>query len=279
MSETRCMAALFERPPSLQTLEALLRALGTVRLEADGLVLEADGGEVRVDPFPLPWPGEADLRAQPDLEAAFSAGAFGSGTAPQSFQRAVEHPWTCRDARRVAPDHQAFVRLLLPATDAVLPEWMRLTRAVAALAAAPGALCAFTPAGESLRAFHRVQAALHAIGEVPAPADLWVNTRLISLGPRWQAMDTVGMAQLEQPDLVALYDTAKTTYRGADAFLRNLCLYLLDGGALRDGDRLPGPDGEEWEVRASDQALLAPERPTLQLAAVGGPDLGVVAKG
>ena len=279
MPVTRCMAALFDRPPSLETLDALLRPLGTVRPEADGLVVEVDGAELRVDPFSLPWPGEAERKAQPDLEAAFAAGAFGTGTDPLSFQRAVEHPWTCRDARRVAPDHQAFVRLLLPATAASIPEWMLLTRAVAALAPAPGALCVFTPAGESLRSFERVQAALRSLGEAPAPADLWVNTRLLSLGPRWQAMDTVGMAQLGHPDLVALYDTGRTSYRGADAFLRNLCLYLLDGGTLEDGDRLAGPDGEEWEIRASDQPLLPPERPTLQVAALGGPDLGVVTKG
>jgi len=249
----RCMAVLFERAPTLHSLDTLLRPLGAVHTGAGGLALEVDGREVAVEVVARRWSGE-------------------------EFQRALDHPWTCRDSRRVAPAHQAFVRLVLPAGDAAIAEWMLLTRTVAALAPAAGALCAFTPAGEALRSFQRVQGGLRSLGSAPAPVDLWVNTRLAALGPRWQAMDTIGMAQLDRTDLVALYETERTSYRAADAFLRNLCLYVLEHD-LGDGDRIPGPDGAEWEVRASGQALLPPERATLQLAAVGGPDLGVVVKG
>ncbi len=279
MPATRCMAALFARAPTLHTLDALLRPLGALRAEAGGLTLEVDDRALSIDVFARRWPTEADVAADPALAEGFSAGAFGQGTLPQSYARALEHPWTCRDARRAAPGHQAFVRLLLDASDAPIADWMLLTGAVAALASAPGALCAFTPAGEALRSFERVATGLRSIGAAPAPVDLWVNTRLAALGPRWQAMDTIGMAQLERTDLVALYESERTSYRAADALLRNLCLYVLDGGVLTDGDRLPGPDGAPWEVRASEQSLLPPERPMLQLAAVGGPDLGVIVKG
>jgi len=272
MESTLCMAVLLARPATRHTLDALLRPLGDVRPEAGGLVLEAEGIEIAVDPFDQPFPSGTEGEA-------FAAGAFGAGSTPQSLQRAVDHPWTWRESRMVAPRHQAFVRLLLTSAGAPIPEMMCLTRAAAALGEADGALCVFTPAGEALRSVEAVQDGLRRIGAVPAPVDLWTNTRLASLGPRWQAMDTVGLGPLGHTDLAALFLPDRCTWRAADAFLRNLCLYVLDGGALAGGDGLPGPDGTEWEVRASPTALLPPERPLLQLAAVGGPDLGVVVKG
>ena len=71
-------------------------------------------------------------------------------------------------------------------------------------------------------------------------------------------------------------DTQRLDYRAADGFLRALCLASLAGPALAQGDRLTGPDGAEWEARASAQPIFPPERATIQLAVVGGPDLGVV---
>lgn len=233
-----------------RTMAVLMSAAPTVALDFDGIDVEV---------VAAPWP-----KAMPEARAC--------------YQRALDHPWTWKQSRRVAPNHQAFVWLQAAGSDDAVQDMMVLTRAAAEVAALPGALCLFVPDGEALRPIDRVQSALRQLGTLPAPVDLWVNTRLASLGPRWQAMDTVGMRQLDRPDFEALYDTATCDYRAVDAFLKNLCFHVLDKGALGDGDRLPGPDGSRWEARAAEESLMEPARPVLQLAAEGGPGLPVVTK-
>jgi len=282
----QCFLVLFARAPSLHALDSHLRALGKLRRHdgaagahwAEGgpsLVLDLHGSEIRVDGVKRPWPRiPNDFAHDEGLAEKFAEGCFGPFTHPESYWRALDHPWTWKESHEIAPRHQAFVRLRLYRSGEPAPvsELMALTRAAVAVMGDYGALCFFAPGGEALRAIDTVQRELKQIGPTPAPVDLWTNTRLASYGGTAQIMDTVGMSQLDLPDLQAQYSTNRIGYRQVDAFLRNLCLYLIDkGDVLRDGDRLPGPDGADWEVQAIAQSLLEPWRPVLQLVSAGGP--------
>jgi hypothetical protein len=286
LTPAQCFLVLFARAPSLHALDSHLKALGGLRRDdgppgahwAEGgrsLVLDLDGLEIRVDPVKRPWPRVPDDVAGDEVLAErFAEGCFGPFAWPESYWRALDHPWTWKESREIATRHQAFVRLRLQRSGEPAPirELMALTRTAAAVMGDYGALCFFAPGGEALRSIEMVQRGLKQIGPTPAPVDLWTNTRLASLGGTRQLMDTVGMSQLGLRDLEAHYSTNRIGYRQVDAFLRNLSLYQVDkGDVLRDGNRLPGPDGTDWEIRAMGRSLLEPWRSVLQLTSVGGP--------
>jgi Domain of unknown function (DUF4261) len=93
------------------------------------------------------------------------------------------------------------------------------------------------------------------------PLEIWSNIRLLDPNNGWLLMDTVGMEQLDCPDLEACFPAKRYDLDEVSHFLRTCCLYLLTkGGAVKDKDTMNGPGGINWQAHHVKKELCAPPR-------------------
>lgn len=302
---TQSAFVLLSRVPAREErIQALLLATDHEVRESAGGRIWYEGGPLTVIPFAPErngyvlldvldrrWPddldgGRADTPdAAAEMAAAWKIGHFGPGTWPGCLSRAAQHSWAWKAGANSAIRHQALLRLRLTyllgvpgavhrpylASDPVT-ELLYLTQLIGALLTLRGALGCFLPAGESLRgaAFLEERLQLHRHGG-PPPLDVWTNVRYQPVDETgWVLMDTIGMSQLDLPDIEAAFPAAKEErYPPPEvaAFLRNTALRMLrerNGDSLPEWSELPGPGGIPWRVQRRTEGFAAPPRPTLR---------------
>ena len=99
-----------------------------------------------------------------------------------------------------------------------------------------------------------------------------MNLRGVADG--WMLMDSVGLAQLDLPDLEAVF--AETAFRPNEVagFLRNISLYVAgQGDVFQEGHTTDGPGNTRWRAMRFDNGLTDPPRRTVRFSAEGGPAL------
>jgi hypothetical protein len=242
-------------------------------------------GYALVDIVSHRWPDDmGDPKHNPMVFSAWTMGHFGPCTYPGGLARAMRHLWGWWDGTDLTARHRTFVRIrtsyVFGATDStpVLPpgydpitELLFVTDIASAILTLPGALGYFNPSGEALRSPLQVRADLsrhHAGG--PLPLDLWSNVRFFRVeeaerGTAWASMDTVGMSQLDLPDLEARFGETVFGSSEVHGFLRNLSMYLLENRPLVSaGDTVDGPRSSLWRASEISDALAAPPRPVIR---------------
>lgn len=233
-------------------------------------------GAVLVDAIDRRWPDDLGSPADdPELFGAWALGWLGPLTYPGNLERAVA--FASFDAERIARDHRAFVRIMttyalgagddakvVPDDYDAVAELEHATTIASALAALPGVLGVFHPAGETIHTpetlaetldYHRQRKLL--------PYAAWSAVRLFRVDASWSVMDTVGMGQLGVRDQEACFTTQKYDPGDIANFLRNVGDYARRGEReLRLGDTIDGPGGVSWRVTPMDKGLGPPGRET-----------------
>jgi hypothetical protein len=297
---TQGMCVLLSKPVPLETLREKLAAFDIVGVQ-ESVVDEASpetlvfnfrpevGGHLLVTPSSEAWPDHmGDPESAPDVFVAWSLGQFAPLAFPGCLQRAAEQSWGWEDGEHVIGQHTAHLRLLisyvLGGDDAAegegdqddvvlippdydpLEELRFLTKAVSALLELPEAICYFNPGGEVLRDQTSLRQGLNFAWnyEVP-PLDMWTNVRLFRAEKNWALMDTVGMGQLDQPDIEAVYDTSRYQPADVERFLRDASLYLVSSDeTFEDGDTADGPGDISWNAIECSESLSDPPRETIR---------------
>jgi hypothetical protein len=175
-------------------------------------------GYAKVDVRDGKWPDQmGDPEKESMLFAAWSMGHYGPLAFPGNLQRAQQQLWAWPEGKDVGVRHHGLIHIstsyvfgvppnvpIMPSDYAPLPEIQFVTRMAMALLKHPDALAYFNPNGEVLSNQKLMQQSLeyHAIHQIP-PFDLWSNIRLLNPNNGWMIMDTVGMGQLDRPDLEA----------------------------------------------------------------------------
>jgi hypothetical protein len=248
------------------------------------------GGHLLVTPSTERWPDQmGDPDSSPDIFVAWSLGQFGPLAFPGCLQRASEQSWGWEDGEDVVDEHRCHIRLLISyvlgsdeadeepeseSDDVILipddydpmAELRYLTKAVSALLELPQAICYFNPGGEVLRDQNGLRQGLNYAWnfELP-PLDMWTNVRLFRAENSWALMDTVGMGQLDMPDMEAVYDTDRYEPAEVERFLRNASLYLMGSEEeFEDGDVADGPGDISWNAIECEESLSDPPRETVR---------------
>jgi hypothetical protein len=290
---TQSACVLLSRPATLDEVAPLLGKFEIVgRIDAANDSADLAGpslllsflpevnGYVQIDLQDRAWPDHmGDPKNEPMLFGAWSMGHFGPLAFPGNLRRAAEQSWRWKGGREIPQQHRAFLRIrssyifgagpevrVLPAGYDPLGELAFVTRVAHGLLAHPAALAYFNPNGETLRE----RAALEERPDGPPPLNVWTNVRLFNLDSGWLAMDTVGMGQLDRPDLEACFPKGSYDPGEVAAFLNNCSLYLFkEGEVIKDGHTVDGPRGERWRAHQVEEALTSPPRPTLRFFPVG----------
>jgi hypothetical protein len=137
-----------------------------------------------------------------------------------------------------------------------------ITRLALALLKHPDALAYFNPNGEIVADEKMLLKSLeyHEQQKLP-PFDIWANIRVLNPNNGWMIMDTVGMEQLDRPDLEACFPAKKYDLGEVSFFLRNCCLYLLKNGeVIKDKHTMNGPGEINWQAHHVTKELSAPPR-------------------
>jgi Domain of unknown function (DUF4261) len=244
-------------------------------------------GHLLVTPSTEPWPDDlGDPESAPEKFIAWSLGQFGPLAFPGCLQRAGEQCWGWEEGAEAATGHSAHVRLLMsyvlgpdepdkalandvplmPAEYDAIDELKFLTRAVEAVLELPEAICYFNPGGEVLRDRDGLRRGLnHAWNHQLPPLDMWTNVRLFRVTEQWSVMDTVGNAQLDVPDVEAIFDSQKYEPSEIEGFLRSASLYLIEGAEeVEDGDTADGPGAVSWMAMECADGLSDPPRETIR---------------
>lgn len=282
---TQAVMVLLSRVPSPDELQqALLLACPTEArptqagrnwCEGDSLLVvpfkPEKNGYLLVDIVQRPWPDALeDTTDDSDVPAAWQAGHFGPLSYGGCLAQAALQSWKWKSGRRIQEKHVAFLRIRLtyllgipnPGKDSSLAlttivnpldELHFLTQISGALLTLRGALCLFFPAGEALRDAAFVEERLHLHrGGGPPPIEVWTNVRfqLVDSSGGWAIMDTVGMAQMDRPDVEAAFPQDKQERFSppeVEAFLRNQTLRLLENpNAFAKPVAVNGPGGAVW---------------------------------
>ncbi|KAA5541387.1 DUF4261 domain-containing protein [Roseiconus nitratireducens] len=298
---TQGVCVLLRKPVSLETLREKLSGFEIVGVQ-ESVVDDASPetliinyrpevrGHMLVTPSTEPWPDDmGDPESAPEIFVAWSLGQFGPLAFPGCLQRASEQSWAWEQGEDVGKEHQAHLRLLISyvlgseesneqetgdSDDVVLipddydpmAELRFLTKAVSAVLDLPEAICYFNPGGEVLRDENGLRQGLNYAWnyELP-PLDMWTNVRLFRAEDSWAMMDTVGMGQLDLPDMEAVYNTQKYEPAEVERFLRNASLYLLSSDEhFDDGDTADGPGNVSWNAIQCDESLSDPPRETIR---------------
>lgn len=233
-------------------------------------------GYANVDVRDITWPDHmGDTKSEPMLFAAWSMGHYGPYAFPGGFRRAKEQLWAWPEGKQIAEAHKAFINIktsyifgadkdarVAPADYDPLPEMQFVTRLALALLKHPDALAYFNPNGEILRSAAKVQESLdyHQQQQLP-PFDVWVNVRLFNPNNGWMIMDTVGMEQLDLPDLEVCMPAKTYNLQEVSRFLRNSSFYLLTKGeVIKHHDTMDGPGGIRWQAHHELKELCPPPR-------------------
>jgi hypothetical protein len=256
-------------------------------------------GYVLVESFGVPWPdhmgdpkgagGTQDPMGEVMLFGAWSMGIMGPHTFPGNFARAVNAAQ--RTGRRPVADaaerHRGFVRIkssyILGAEDSakvapedydVRAELEFVTDVARAIAHAPGALCYFNSAGETLFLAKDLDAAITSCAQDGLPAlPVWSNHRVARLdtSPGWGVGDVVGMEQLDASDHEAVFQQDRFDVNEVLLFLRNASMYTLDHGpVIETGHTTDGPGGL-WRAVLVEESILPAPRPIIRWYADSGP--------
>jgi hypothetical protein len=233
-------------------------------------------GYVNVDVRNQKWPDHmGDPQNEPMLFAGWTMGHWGPYTFPGSLQRAEQQLWAWPDGKGIARCHTALIHItssyvfgggkdmpIVPHDYDPLTEMQFVTRMVLALLKHPDALAYFNPNGEILadEKVLRKSVNYHAEQQIP-PFDIWVNVRVLNPNNGWLIMDTVGMEQLDRPDLEACFPSKAYDLGEVSYFLRNCSLYLLGKGeVIKDKDTMNGPGNINWQAHHVEKELSAPPR-------------------
>lgn len=285
------VAILFSEPVTLESLEPFLIAYSTrrggteKRTSAGGPALVVEyrpevNGCVLVDLEDRPWPDDmGDPKKDPELFMSWSMGQFGPYAFPGGLKRAADHWWANPKGQRIVPEHRAFVRIRIsyiigagPEAKVAPPDYDPgaelefLNRVVIALMDHPKALLYFNPNGEVLRdrASFVAEVERHEEHSLP-PLALWSNVRMFNFDEQWMLMDTVGMEQLDLPDLEACFPKGEFRGEAVDYFFRNCSLYLLQKGeVIKDKNTMDGPGDIRWQARVCEEPLAMPSRRVLR---------------
>lgn len=280
---SQCLAILMESAPTLDDLERQLVGFEVVRRSRasktptwlggfDELVVAyrpEQNGHVVIDIVDRRWPDTmGDPKSDPELFGAWSMGAFGPAAFPQNLARAQRFAMYWRDgAEHAGQWHSAFLRLrttyllgrdenapVAPESRDPLDELDFLARLARACMTARGSMAFFNPGGEILLDAKELdQRRANAMAqEVPA-LDVHSQLRFATVGdsPEWSVMDTVGMDQLMAPDHEACFRPDDHEPNDVAAWLRNVCLYVLEAGPVIEAtDTIDGPGGT-WRCLAT----------------------------
>lgn len=297
---TQGMCVLLRSPVGVAELQDKLSSFDMIGIQGaamdgasqDTLVLSFRpevGGHLLVTPSTEKWPDQmGDPDTSPDVFVAWSLGQYGPLAFPGCLERAAEQSWGWEDGEDVPQQHTAHIRLLISyvlgadeseaedddSEDVVLipddydpiEELRFLTKAVSALLDLPQAICYFNPGGEVLRDQNGLRQGLNYAWnyELP-PLDMWTNVRLFRVDESWALMDTVGMGQLDMPDMEAVYDTDRYEPAEVERFLRNASLYLMSTEEeFEDGDVADGPGDLSWNAIECEESLSDPPRETIR---------------
>jgi hypothetical protein len=300
---TQAVAVLFERVPDLDVLASALgvpilgRTEGSANWELGGPTLIVGfrpevNGLIAVDAVDRPWPDDMGSPSNaPMLFGAWSMGHFGPFTYPGNLERACQQAWNWQgDPAPVIARHRAFVRVRLSYAlglqdDATLmppdcdpeAELGALLTTAQAVTRCQSAIAYFNPNGEVLMSPGELAETLgFAVSHQRAPIETWTNVRLLKLDGTtagWLLMDTVGLAQLNLPDVEAVFHETASNPTEVARFLRTLSLYLAgQGDVFEDGHTTDGPGGARWRAMRSDEAVADPPRRTVRFFPASGPE-------
>ena len=283
------IAALYDEAPSTAELADWLSEYGDLErlpsgwMGADPLVLPFRpevNGVVVVDVVPRVWPDSmGSPEHDPELFSEWAMGGYGPFAFPGSLTRAVEQSRGWPGAQAAVAEHQAFVRLrctygigahpdqpVAPADYKPVPELLFLHALAATI---PSASAIFNMNGVVLHSPDLLDQQLRDAREHGyVPLETFSNVRLYNVGRGWNLMDSVGMAQVELPDVEAAFDDRIDPNQVA-GFLRNLGAYLLEAGdVLAAGHTVDGPAGR-WVAHRHDDAWVAPPRPVVTMIPEG----------
>ncbi len=297
---TQGMCVLLRAPITLEELQAKLSAFDFVGVQESAINEDSPeslvmsfrpevGGHLLVTPSSERWPDDmGDPESEPETFVAWSLGQYAPLAFPGCLSRAVEQSWGWDEGEQAAKEHTSHVRLLISyvlgsdeaedddddSDDVVLipddydpfDEMRFLTRAVSAVLELPQAICYFNPGGEVLRGSDELRQGLNFAWnyELP-PLDMWTNVRLFRVEESWMLMDTVGMGQLDMPDMEAVYHAERYEPADVERFLRNASLYLMGGEEeFEDGDTADGPGDISWRAIECEDSLSDPPRDTIR---------------
>ncbi|MEK7469252.1 MAG: DUF4261 domain-containing protein [Planctomycetota bacterium] len=289
---TQGVAVLLKESVTLADLERLLTGFKISKrkeefenweLGGPALVLDYRpevNGHVSVDIVDRPWPDNmGDPKSEPTLFAAWSMGHFGPFAWPESQKRAIQHCYCWEEGRQIAPQHRAFLRIRTsyvfgaPESAPVFPEDCKpadelsfILRVVMALLRHPAALCYFNPNGEVLAERKSMERVLAHYGKAKLPpVDLLANRRIFKFENGWTMTDTVGMQQLDLPDIEACFHPDRFDLNDVGQFLANASLYLTEAGpVIKDGETIDGPGEIRFRAKSFKEGLWTPPRPTLR---------------
>jgi len=285
---TQSACVLLSEPTSLDAVAPLLSEFQIVKrvdqsvdqnLSGPALILAFRpevNGYVNVDVRNHVWPDHmGDPKTDPMLFAAWTMGHWGPHAFPGNLRRAREQLWTWTEGKETTQRHAALIHIstsyifglakdapIVPADYDPLPEIRFVTRIALALLKHPAALAYFNANGEVLADEKLLRKSLkyHDQHKIP-PFDIWSNVRLLNPNNGWMIMDTVGMEQLDRPDLEACFPAKQYDLGQVSYFLRNCCLYLLTKGEIvKDKDTMNGPGDVKWQAHYVKKELSAPPR-------------------
>ncbi|MEM6468329.1 MAG: DUF4261 domain-containing protein [Planctomycetota bacterium] len=308
---TQGVCVLLRKPVALTVLQERLSSFQLVGVQESAVdqaspeTLVFDfrpdvGGHLLVTPSSECWPDDmGDPESEPDTFVAWSLGQFAPLAFPGCLRRATEQSWEWEQGPEEVASHRAHLRLLIsyvlgseeadeesdepsdseevvliPEDYDALGEMAFLTKAVSALLDLPEAICYFNPGGEVLRDQNGLRQGLNFAWnyEVP-PLDMWTNVRLFKGEEPWRLMDTVGMGQLDVPDMEAVYNDRRYEPADVERFLRDACLYLMQSDEeFGEGDTADGPGETSWTVMECSESLSDPPRETLRWLPDDGAD-------
>ena len=237
-------------------------------------------GYVQVDVRNKAWPDHmGDPKTEGMLFAAWTMGHYGPFAFPGGLRRAQEQLWAWPEGKELVERHTAMVHVstsyifgaaenapVMPADCDPMAEIRFVTRIALALLKHPDALAYFNANGEILadEKVLRKSLELHEQHEQP-PLDIWANIRVLNPNNGWMIMDTVGMEQLDRPDLEACFPSKAYDLGMVASFLRNCSLYLLKNGeVIKHKDTMDGPGGINWQAHHVEKELCAPPRRLLR---------------
>jgi hypothetical protein len=215
------------------------------------------------------------------LLAAWKAGWMGPFTSPGSLARARVFAHFREEAAKLVEAHHAFVRVSVGAAQAAggegaaqaaerdaLRDLQLVTAVASAVLGIPEALAYFNPAGDVLHSaatFDEVRDYHEGLGVLPYPLWAAVRTLRIEEAAPWLALDTVGLAQLDQVDHEACFLEGTFERREIAAFLRAATEHARQSARpVSSGDTLKGPGDIEWRVVEARKSLGPSQRAVLR---------------
>jgi hypothetical protein len=243
-------------------------------------------GYVQVNVRNIKWPDHmGDPKIEPMLMGAWAMGHYGPFTFPGSLARAREQLWGWPGGKDVADRHEAVIQIctsyifgcdkefrFMSADYDALPEIQFVTRIALALLKHPDALAYFNPNAEVLTSEKLLRESLeHYEQQKVPPLNIWAGVRLLNPKNGWLIMDTMGMEQLDRPDVEACFPAETYDCKEVSGFLLNCALYLLENcEVIQDQDTIDGPGGIRWQAHHVTKELFAPPRRLLRFFPVDG---------